>query len=107
MHEDLFQCYHCEENYLSSYHDCFNCDRKYCEFCVEEVFEPLSINKSYKCTNCKNKKKESYEMCIYCTKDLEYRDFKEKDILHILCEIYNKSIDEYIDECVIFLEKNK
>ncbi len=96
MSDDLFQCYHCNENYLSNYHQCLDCDNKYCEHCLDEVFYPL-IDKV--------EKKDYYNECIYCTEDIEKRDFKEKDILDILCDKYNKSIDDWIDECRSYLEQ--
>ncbi len=98
MSDDLFQCYHCDEIYLSHHHQCLECDKKYCEFCIDEVFDPLLTN------NCK-KIKEYYDECIYCTENYEKRDFKEKDILVILCDKYNKSIDKWIEECRDYLYK--
>lgn len=99
---DLFKCNHCDQIYLNYHYYCLECDEKYCKFCLDEVFLPLLPNQ-----NKINIKKESYSQCIYCTNEYEIREFKNDDILSILCEIYNKSIDELIEDCRSYLIKNK
>ena len=94
MYTDIFQCSCCEEIYISFYFKCSYCNRKYCEFCTEEALE-LFIKSEYQ---------EHYEECIYCTNNLEMREFKKKDIIDIFCVKYNKSLEEFTNECKDFLE---